>query len=256
MSMRTGFRNWIYLSCLRRLATAGFPSLLDQHVNVVTRVGARFDARVRDLGGAIDVFALGAYEFKTVDWSGCEYAIDVGAQVGSFTLWLACRSTARVFSIEPNPETYSVLVRNIDAGGLSSRVRSAQVALGGQAGERTLYVHKFSEATSLLATLDGETQIAVPAVTLRTLIADSGFPRVDLLKIDVEGAEWEVFESLRQGDLDSVATLLVEWHPVSGHSYIELAERIRDHGFEVAVESFASQAFLVAIRRELDPGKR
>lgn len=206
------------------------------------------DARVRDLGGAIDTFAFGAYEFKAIDWSACEYVIDVGAQVGSFSLWLACRSAAHIFAVEPNPETYSFLVRNIEAGDLASRVRSSQVALGGQAGERTLYVPKFSEATSLLASQDAVAHVAARAVTLSKLVSDSDFPRVDLLKIDVEGAEWEVFESLHVGDLDSVAIVLVEWHPASGHSHIELAERLRDHGFKVAVEAFAKQAFLIGIR--------
>jgi hypothetical protein len=70
--------------------------------------------------------------------------------------------------------------------------------------------------------------------TVSAVIAEHGIERIDLLKIDAEGAEWDILEGIDDGDWPRIRQLAMEVHGT------ELTERIRallaGKGYEVAVE--------------------
>jgi hypothetical protein len=80
------------------------------------------------------------------------------------------------------------------------------VALAGEDGHRTFYEAERGWSSSLMPeAAPGGRPETVTALTLQALIRDRvGRERVDLLKLDVEGAEWEVFPKLRLVELADV----------------------------------------------------
>ena len=92
--------------------------------------------------------------------------------------------------------------------------------------------------------VDGDRVVGVDTLGLAELIAATGFPRVDLLKIDTEGSEYEVFRRDRARYPDGVEMIFVECHPVPGRSPSELIGRLQSLGFDVAAEAFVHQSFL------------
>ncbi|HLQ62266.1 MAG TPA: FkbM family methyltransferase [Candidatus Acidoferrales bacterium] len=247
--MRASFQNWILPSLLRRAATLSSARyLLDKRVRLRTRLGIEVDVRVRDMGGPIDVFALGAYDYSAIDWSRLEYVIDAGAHVGSLSLMVASRSNCRVLALEPNRATYRLLERNVAMAGLEARVHCLNVALGSSAGERWLSSTKLSPASTIVPGVAGDGGHPVHCLTLSDAFAASGFPRVDLLKIDIEGSEYEVFGELDPGQLRDVAAVVLECHPLSGHSVQEVVLKLHRTGFQVASEPQPGCTMLLAIR--------
>jgi len=128
---------------------------------------------------------------------------DVGANEGEETIYAAKRLTSGlVYGFEPNAEVYEILAENIKLNGFHN-VRHVQLGLDRQAGTLPLYgpASRDSDGTvnNGLATIFPRAGIdrAIGAVNLTTLddfVEQEKILRVDILKIDVEGAELNVLQ--------------------------------------------------------------
>jgi len=245
---RTTFSNWILPAALRR-ATSWISAdwLLNIELSLRTRQGPQLKARVRDIGGPLDVFGLGAYDFRMIDWSRAEYVVDAGAHIGSFTLFAAARGAGRIVAIEPNPETYALLVANVRLAGLADRVTTVNRAVADAPGSRTLHSAKLSSASTILPS-DGHQgrAISVEATTLQEIVTATNWPRIDVMKIDIEGSEYDVFSALEPETLARVGVVLVECHHLPGSDPHLIATRLREAGFDVAAEVAPNHTMLVA----------
>jgi FkbM family methyltransferase len=136
--------------------------------------------------------------------------VDIGAHTGIYTL-LAGAANARLQAVafEPNPPVYERLVRNVAANGLGERVTCRPAALGDAAGSATLFVPADVTAASIVPVGDPAPRGDTVSVTTVVFRADEVLPPelpVDLVKIDVEGAEAAVLRGL-SGVLD-------RWYPI------------------------------------------
>lgn len=132
--------------------------------------------------------------------------IDVGAYVGYFTVMAALANPAgRVIALEPGPETFDRLLRNVNLNRLGN-VECQNVAAGSARGHAEL--HHMAGGLSMAASLDprhlapwDHVSSTVPVVALDDLQAELQVGRVGLVKIDAEATEAEVLEGAR-GILD------------------------------------------------------
>jgi FkbM family methyltransferase len=257
-AMRTGFRNWFLPSLLGYVAISFgertprlLRPLLDLRFTLRTRQGPRIRARLRDIGPPAEVFGLGEYDDPEFDWGRLRYVIDVGAHIGAFTIWVAARApNCQVFAIEPNPEAIELLKQNLDSAGISARVRVLEAAVAGVSGQREFSITTMSPSATLLPVAERSAACAVTAITLAAAIVESGFPSVDLLKIDVEGAEEEIFVELDPATLAPVQALLIECHPPAAHRLANLIEPVLDRaGFSVSWRPKRSHGLLIGRRQ-------
>ena len=118
--------------------------------------------------------------------------IDVGAHLGSFSLYAISSGAASVYSYEPDPVLYKTLVRNVESNHLGSQVFPCRAAVvGAQASTVTFYPE--GNASGHLAPLQGDNQgIAVNALTLAEVVERNKLERVDVLKLDCEGSEYDI----------------------------------------------------------------
>jgi FkbM family methyltransferase len=146
-------------------------------------------------------------EYRPADRIQAETIVDLGASVGLATLrLLASHPGARAIAVEADPELIPRLRANV--AGLPVTVVHA--AIGSDSGERTFYRSDMdSWASSLDRTLPSQTPVLVPALSLDELLDREGLERIDLLKLDVEGAEWEILE---EGLGPGIAAVVGEVH--------------------------------------------
>jgi FkbM family methyltransferase len=129
------------------------------------------------------------------------WCVDVGANYGYYTLLMAAAvgPEGRVLACEPHPllaENY--LPQNLALNALADRVDVCRVAIGDRDDELVefaLHAHNLG-ASSLAGGQGGQQTVRVPSATLDRLCAD--WPRLDLVKIDVEGAEALVWGGMQQ----------------------------------------------------------
>lgn len=121
-----------------------------------------------------------------------DVVVDIGASIGVVAL-LAARIGCRVLAIEPERANYDRLCANVLLNDL--QIEALQLVITDHPGMATLYVfpphrrghHTLAPSDAAIATQ------AVRCTTIDELLEDQGIDRVDLLKIDVEGAEPEAF---------------------------------------------------------------
>jgi len=141
---------------------------------------------------------VGAHEFDTTHYlqtrlRPSDVFVDVGANLGYFSVLAGLRVTAgRVVAIEPSPRTLAALRTNIALNALQN-VEAVQRLLWSEAGRemnlRVLDPYNLG-ANSLFG--NGAVEVVLPTDTLDNLVSELGLTHVDIIKIDVEGAEREV----------------------------------------------------------------
>lgn len=186
--------------------------------------------------------------------------VDAGANIGLFAIRVArACPDARIVAIEPAPTTCALLRRNLT----EHQVEGAsvhEVALGAQPGRATLTVYENLPANSTTrpaekpaewtastralepdparaAALLGTQDVEVEVVRLADLLPDS----VDLLKVDVEGAELDVLRGLAATDWPRIAVVVAEVHDVDGR-LADVLELLRANGFDCSTRTPAMMA--------------
>ena len=170
--------------------------------------------------------------------------IDVGAGLGDFAIHVARRFPAsRVLAVEPFPPSIEFLQRNIQLNSLTN-VAVWPGALTGVRGKALMDLrggepafHTTAKVPPSLRKSDcAGSSTMVQTTTLDDLAADAGFDRVDFLKMDCEGAEFEVFFSTESSTLSKVGRICVEFHDGwTGYRHMELTEFLTNEGFSVEV---------------------
>jgi len=168
--------------------------------------------------------------------------IDIGANIGYYTLLAAGRGVPRLVAVEASPRIAASLERTVALNALSSRIQVIAVALSDHAGTLTFWLnrqeHNFGTG-SLIARPDlGESEsVDVPCYSGDALFADIDTGRA-LVKLDVEGGELLVLHGMTKFLTRVRPTLAIEVHPLylrsSGHSAEQLTKFLSDLGFTLA----------------------
>lgn len=187
------------------------------------RPGSRLDARVRwqDKGGSMlsavvadlselkvihEVFVLSCYDLP--DAGSPRVIVDAGSNVGISILHFSERyPQARIIGIEPHPGTFERLRANTAH---LPGVELVRAALTDEEGTVSLFAGDESWAASLTPGDHGDHQIRVPAVTLDEIVLELELETIDILKLDIEGAERSVLTS--SSVLDRVRMIVFEFH--------------------------------------------
>lgn len=171
--------------------------------------------RIGASDGAIleELYIRHVYQCVTsTDLGAVQQVLDLGANIGlSVKLWAEHYPDARIIAIEPDETNIELCRRNIAE--FSDRVvvlRACVAALPGQ-----VYLQKARDECAhrmVRAATVGKT-IPVEAVTISQILNTHGKPGlpIDLLKVDIEGAEEEVFSDCR-GWIGLVRHLMIELH--------------------------------------------
>jgi FkbM family methyltransferase len=203
--------------------------------SVAFREGGRtFRARVNEdnLWGAVkDNLVLAEYERNGIRLEHARgVVIDAGAHVGLFSL-LASAHARTVVALEAHPANFSLLAANV-ADNKAEHVEARQCALWSTKGSVELVEGQQSGGGSVLG--GAGRSIEVQAESLDSIVAGAG--PVDLLKIDIEGAEFEVLEHASDETLGRISAIVAELHLDGQRERLDpTVDRLRASGFSVVV---------------------
>lgn len=161
---------------------------------------------------------------------------DIGANVGVYAVQQARRG-ARVFAFEPNPYCCRRLLTTIRDNGLDKKVHVLGCAIGATAGFGALIVSSEGSGVGVMVPADDLTKIQVPGydvfpgieiVPLDSAVPSTGVERIDLMKIDVEGAEVDLLSGALR-TLEITDRVVLEYHSTA---LLEQAQALlRKNGF-------------------------
>lgn len=158
--------------------------------------------------------------------------LDVGANIGLFTFY-AYPYAKKIYSVEPSGEHFETLISMLNFNHMD-RAMPIQVALSSKNGSQTFYHNQNTTMYSLNKAVNGLPDEAetVTCVTLDKLFKDNKIKHIDFMKIDIEGAECEVFASEGFDKVaDKIDTIVGEYHSWSQVNPKQLENSIKDRGF-------------------------
>ncbi len=244
---------WLRRQIARRLLGESFEVMIDE-----SSVSASIEDRyylLSLLDHSPDAFT--AQLFKAAIKSG-SVVCDIGAFVGYYTLLAARRvgATGKVYAFEPDPRSFEFLDLNIRNNRFADIVTAVPKALSNEAGEAPYYRVDWNRRRNSLVVRGADVAAGtVPSVTLDQFFSD-GRERVDVIKMDIEGAEMRALEGMAQTVSRSPGLIMfAECHPhglrVSGRTSKEFVERLEAIGFSVSIIDEGIQS-LVPVDSRID----
>lgn len=152
---------------------------------------------------------------KRVFFSGMVF-LDIGANVGYYTALAghAAGAAGRILALEPDPESYSYLTQTIEANGFTN-VTPFQIAASDEIGSAQLHISGDNRGDNRLYANELASDIVtVSTTTVDVLLRQAGITSVDVIKMDVQGAEGRVLSGMKDtlGQFKPI-TILSEFWP-------------------------------------------
>jgi FkbM family methyltransferase len=206
------------LNLVRKGYRAAFPENFRYWIrNRILRVLSRFWVRFKGRRSTAPLEAHLQSIFHGLLKAGDCY-VDVGANVGRLVIPAAkiVGSNGKVFAFEPVKKNLAMMRRNLSRNALTAEIHIEPVAVAEKAGSTTVYLNVRDGWHTIIKGVNssggsylGTTQI--PTISLDAYMAEKNIRRIEMLKIDVEGAELQVLQGaetlLRAQAID---TLIVE----------------------------------------------
>jgi len=162
--------------------------------------------------------------------------VDIGANIGAFSVY-ASNTADRVYAIEPESSNYAQLIKNIHLNKRGGRIVPFRVAAGPENKKVLLYKGRFNKgASSTMRPRTGGSEV-VEMVSLSHLINDLGINEINLLKIDVEGGEYDLLYNLPNEKFEKINKVVLEYHYVTGESPIALTSYLASLGYKVTMHN-------------------
>lgn len=152
------------------------------------------------------------YHLDELSFEPGDIVLDIGAHVGVVSCYLAKKwPQIKIYAIEPTPENFWRLERNIEVNGLKN-ITPWQGAVTGDGRDLTLWGDPTINSGHYSAYAEhGSVSFTVRSIILPDLLSGRSITRIALLKLDCEGAEYEILHSLGRS-LSYVEALAMEVH--------------------------------------------
>lgn len=154
------------------------------------------------------------YEFETQEPP--KVIIDAGANIGMASIYFAAKyENAIIIAVEPEEENYKLLKRNTEN---YKNILTINAALWNSSGEISLFAADFTSTLGYMTETNKsalkssyEKRQLVKAVTIEEIMYQYNIGYIDILKMDIEGSEKEVFESCRNW-INKTNSIIIELH--------------------------------------------
>ncbi|MEM7038787.1 MAG: FkbM family methyltransferase, partial [Bacteroidota bacterium] len=169
--------------------------------------------------------------------------LDIGANAGYFSFFVLSKfPKAQIHAFEPFPPNFKLL-ESYQKAHSQFGLHLHPVAVAGQPGQLTFNFNPdddFSTSASLQANGESAT-MEVQAITLPDFVAKHGISQIDWLKVDCEGAEYDIFRHLNADFLANVRAITVETHdsPNPGEDKASLNQFLQSQGFNTHTNAVA-----------------
>ncbi|MFT3791630.1 MAG: FkbM family methyltransferase [Rudaea sp.] len=215
------------------------PDVPDSGLRVYTNP---FDQKILYRPNTLDKLVLweqwGAKDYQTVTVNQGDIVIELGGHIGTSTLNYAhlVGPCGVVYAIEAMPANFEILKRNIAHNGITN-VKAFNLAIVGDPAINHISINAnpFNSGGHSIfrMSVDAEATYDCPAMTLDAFVRREGLERIDILQMDIEGAEFDILLNADKVLLGSIREIMFEYHDayVAPRTHRELLDLLHDLGF-------------------------
>ncbi len=167
--------------------------------------------------------------------------LDIGAYIGAYTFTAARIATSgSVHVFEPNPQSAQRIRQTVRNNGLTNILLN-ECAVGNQSGILQFHLHETPTESGLANKNQTINIVNVPVQTIDEYCQNKTIPKIDLLKIDVEGAELLVLQGAVQTINEFQPTIIIELHRKQSTSFGYTVEDIVQYLHSIGYTLFTQQ---------------
>jgi len=169
----------------------------------------------------------------------CPLIVDIGSHIGISVIYFkALYPNSHILAFEPNPLSFEILEENVNSNGLDN-IQLINKAISSDNSIKDFYIDNsnnqwYSNSSFLKNSWSGKEStknIKVECTRLDDYVKDIN--KIDMLKIDTEGSEYEILNSHKQ-ILSKVNNISVEYHPVKGSKIEKILTLLKQH-FDIKI---------------------
>ena len=168
--------------------------------------------------------------------------VDIGAHKGYFSLFAHnnLKSDSKIIAYEPIIENYSIMLKNLDANN-AKNISLNNKGVYSKSVVMDIYKSKsennsiFSDYNSYLEQKNNE-KVKAEFIRLEDIFKENNIEIIDFLKLDVEGAEYDILFNENNEFLKKIKVMSIEFHDLKKEEYtgIKLIEYLKKNSFEIA----------------------
>ncbi|MFH1663245.1 MAG: FkbM family methyltransferase [archaeon] len=216
------------------------------------RNGTKFITRTKTKDRDIFVETAIADQYRTdkIFLDSKSAVLDIGAQAGFFSVFIS-RRVGKVFAFEPVPENFELLKKNLALNNRKNRVVAFNKAVAGKNGKQKIFLsenntggHSFFGKSNLFGKNKGF--IECNTISLENVFSENKLEKCDLLKMDAEGAEYEILFNAPDKILEKITRISMEAHFVGKNRPEHLIEFLSSKGFKVKKRKHYGDVLLFA----------
>ena len=242
-------RSWNILKNWYLYPLVYFKLTKKDYVIFETRSGLKIKIRVNstDLMAFTHVWMIQEYSDDNFSINSDDVIIDVGAHIGLFALFASqfCKN-GKIFCYEPIKENYKILIENIEMNQIQN-IFPNNLAVTEETSRVKIFLNDDQSGHSMF--IQNKNFVEVDSKSLSDIFIDNGIKECDFLKLDCEGAEYEIIESLPSDLFTKINKTAIEYHMVDTKPELleQLINKFKQFSFSVHTRSlFADIGFLFA----------
>lgn len=163
-----------------------------------------------DIYAFTNIWIWEEYKNKILTIGKNDTIIDIGAHIGLFSLYASQFCTdGKIYSFEPMKLNFDLLSFNINLNKIKN-IKSFQKAVSNESGILKLYLNSDGAAHSVFQ--KGETYEDVESTTLKEIMDSNDIGFCNLLKLDCEGSEYIILNSLPESYYQRIQNIVMEYH--------------------------------------------
>lgn len=186
----------------------------------ITRTESGYDVTVNDGIVLREIFEENVYQVLDGHLRHSGVAVDIGGNIGAFSIYAAALGAKKVYTYEPDSLNYPVLTANVERNGFADIIHPAQLGVSGTSGDAELL--QGQGASFLLGCKIPTPEAAkrakdapietVHTTTLERIFVENDITKCDILKVDCEGSEYQIMEAVPSEILRRIRYITMEFH--------------------------------------------
>ena len=157
-----------------------------------------------------EIFLNRDYESHDIKVNKDDIVLDIGGNIGIFSLYSLYKGAKEVHVFEPGEKQYKAIVDNLSNTFKNLKINNTAVSK--QTGTISFYENEASTTSSTMFNNNSKT-LFVPSITIEDYFKEQNLDKIDFLKIDCEGGEYEIIENISETFLKKkINKICLEYH--------------------------------------------
>jgi len=238
---RKKFKNW------RILVNLYFKKIKEEHVILETKNNIKIKIRTNstDIMQLATVWLAEDYKITGFDMDENDIIIDIGAHIGLFSLFASqyCKN-GKIYCFEPIKKNYDILIENIELNKIKNII-PFNYAVSKESNHTKIYLNSDDSAHSIFSS--GENFVQVKSTTIKSIFDENKIDNCNLLKLDCEGAEYEIIDSISKEYLLRINKIIIEYHLATQKPelYDNLLRKLDNLPFKIKIEKITEDTGMI-----------